>query len=342
MFLKMKILTKSDLSLLNTLQLRSQAEHFVELHSRHDLDVLMKDENLKKLPWSILGGGSNLVLPSLVDGLVIKVANSGKQLIKEDNDYWFVKASAGEVWNDFVQWCLAQGYWGLENLSLIPGTVGAAPIQNIGAYGVEVKDTLWEVNCVDLKSGENKTFTNKECRFSYRDSFFKQEGNGRYLVWEVVFRLPKKNTLHLEYGDIRKELEKMNVVEPDSRAIAKAVIQIRTTKLPDPKVIGNAGSFFKNPIVTTELRDILLQRYPNLVSFPYNDSGYKLAAGWLIDQAGWKGKKLGPVGMYEKQALVLVNHGGASADDVWKLAHQVSADVKHLFGVEIEPEPIRW
>lgn len=338
----MQILNKTDLSSLNTLQLRSQAEHFVELHNHDHLRSLIQDIGLKKLPWNILGGGSNLVLPSLVHGLVVKVAHQGKELLHEDENYWFVKAGAGEVWNDFVQWTLHNGYWGLENLSLIPGTVGAAPIQNIGAYGVEVKDTLWEVNCFDLQTGQLKIFSNKECHFSYRDSFFKQEGAGRYIVWEVIFRLPKKNTLHLEYGDIRKELEQMNVAEADPRSIAKAVIHIRQKKLPDPKIIGNAGSFFKNPIVSSDLRDALLLKYPNLVSFQYNSANYKLAAGWLIDQAGWKGKKLGPVGMYEKQALVLVNHGGASSDDVWKLAQQVSADVKNLFGVEIEPEPIRW
>lgn len=337
----MQVHTKIDLSSLNTLQLRSQAEHFVELHSPKDLHDLLDETSLKKLSWNILGGGSNLVLPSLVRGLVLKVANTGHELLHEDNDYWYVKVQAGEVWNDFVQWTLRQGYWGLENLSLIPGTAGAAPIQNIGAYGVEVKDTLWEVSCLDLQSGETKVFSNKECRFAYRDSFFKQEGAGRYLVWDVTFRLPKKNILHLEYGDIRKELDRQQLAA-DPRAIANAVIHIRQTKLPDPKIIGNAGSFFKNPIVSKELRDGLLQAHTDLVSFPYHDTHFKLAAGWLIDRAGWKGKKLGPVGMYEKQALVLVNHGEATADDVWKLANQVSLDVKTIFGVEIEPEPIRW
>lgn len=337
----MQIQKNADLSLLNTLQLRALAEHFVELCSPQDLQELLKDTSLKKLPWSILGGGSNVVLPSHVNGLVLKVANKGHELIHEDNDFWFIRAQAGEVWHDFVQWTLQKGFWGLENLSLIPGTVGAAPIQNIGAYGVEVKDTLWEVTCVDLQSGENKIFSNSECRFAYRDSFFKQEGAGRYLVWDVTFRLPKKNILHLEYGDIRKELDHQQI-KATPLSIAQAVIHIRQRKLPDPRVIGNAGSFFKNPIVSKEQRDALLQKYPDLVSFPYQKEQFKLAAGWLIDRAGWKGKKLGPVGMYEKQALVLVNHGGAEAEDVWKLASQVSQDVKRLFGVEIEPEPIRW
>lgn len=336
----MQIKTKADLSLLNTLHLRSQAEHFVELNSEQNLHSLL-NSNLKSLTWNILGGGSNLVLPSIVEGLVVKVANQGKELVKEDTDYWYVKANAGENWSEFVAWTVHHGYWGLENLSLIPGTVGAAPIQNIGAYGVEVKDSLFEVGCFDLKSRIKKIFTNEQCQFSYRDSFFKQEGAGKYLVWDVTFRLAKKNTIHIEYGDIRKELERLNL-PPTPRSVATAVINIRQVKLPDPNVIGNAGSFFKNPIVSKSLRDSLLLKHPDLISYPYGPSEYKLAAGWLIDHAGWKGKKLGPVGMYEKQALVLVNHGGGSAEDVWKLAHQVSSDVQNLFGVMIEPEPIRW
>lgn len=337
----MQILTKYDLSLSNTLQLRSLAEHYAELGSPEDLQALLNDPELRSMTWRVLGGGSNLVLPSFIKGLVLKVRSNRRELVHEDANYWFVKAQAGDVWNDFVQWTLAQGYWGLENLSLIPGTVGAAPIQNIGAYGVEVKDTLWEVACLDLQSGERKTFSSHDCRFAYRDSFFKQEGAGKYLIWDVTFRLPKKNVLHLEYGDIRKEVERRGGA-PDARAVAEAVIHIRKSKLPDPQVIGNAGSFFKNPIVRKDLRDSLLNQHADLVSYPYDGHNFKLAAGWLIDRAGWKGKRLGPVGMYEKQALVLVNHGGATADDVWRLARQVSQDVHQKFGVDIEPEPIRW
>lgn len=337
----MQVRKNKDLSHLNTLQLRSEAEHFVELHSVSEMQELCTNQELRQLPWYILGGGSNLVLPRRIQGLVIKVSNQGRRLLREDAMYWYVSAQAGEVWHDFVSWTLQRGYWGLENLSLIPGTVGAAPIQNIGAYGVEIKDFLWEVTCVDLKSGDLKTFSNQECRFSYRDSFFKQEGAGRFLVSEVTFRLPKKNILHLDYGDIKKEAERRHT-PVTALSIAEAVIHIRQSKLPDPAVIGNAGSFFKNPIVSKEFRDTLLLSHPHLVSYPYFNDQYKLAAGWLIDQVGWKGQSLGPVGMYEKQALVLVNHGGASADDVWRLAHQVCADVKLKFNVDIEPEPIRW
>lgn len=336
----MQILTQADLSNYNTLQLRSLAERYVEVSSLAELQKVLSDQSLQSLPLRILGGGSNLVLPNLVSGLVIKVCNRGKELIREDDDFWFVKAQAGEVWDEFVQYTLQNGYWGLENLSLIPGTVGAAPIQNIGAYGVEIKDTLWEVTAIELASGNSRTFKNSDCRFAYRDSYFKQEGAGKYLIWDVTFRLPKKNVLHLEYGDIGKEISRRGLT-PNPVNISEAVKHIRQTKLPDPKVIGNAGSFFKNPIVTTELRNSLLTEYPDLVSFPYQQS-FKLAAGWLIDRAGWKGKRLGPVGMYEKQALVLVNHGGADAKDVWALAQQVRLDVKNKFNVEIEPEPIRW
>ena len=337
----MQIHSNVDLSTLNTLGLRSTAELYTELHSIIDVHALINDTSVKSKTWRILGGGSNLVLPNTVNGLVVRVANTGRSLVHEDNDSWLVKASAGEVWNEFVHWTLEQGYAGLENLSLIPGTVGAAPIQNIGAYGVEVKDTLHEVTCIDLQNGEMKTFSNKDCRFSYRDSFFKQEGAGRYLIWEVTFRLPKQAKTHLEYGDIRKEIDRQGLPHT-AKNISKVVCEIRTSKLPDPKVIGNAGSFFKNPIVSTSVRDDLLKKHPTLVSFPATEGHAKLAAGWLIDQTGWKGKKLGPVGMFEKQALVLVNHGGANADDVWKTAAQVCADVKAKFGVELEPEPIKW
>lgn len=337
----MQIQTNVDLSSLNTLGLRSEAKLFVELHSLLDLHALLKDTSLKNEKWHILGGGSNLVLPSRIDGLVIKIATQGSELLREESDCWFVKSQAGEVWNKLVQWTLSQGYSGLENLSLIPGTVGAAPIQNIGAYGVEVKDHLWELTGIDLITGEQKVFSNADCHFGYRDSYFKNEGSGRYLIWDVTFRLPKRIQLKLSYGDILKELNKQGLEENPSN-VAKAVIAIRNSKLPDPKIIGNAGSFFKNPLVSAALKEQLQMKYPDLVSFPVGTDQFKLAAGWLIDQSGWKGRRLGPVGMYEKQALVLVNHGGAEAADVWRLAQQVCTDVKSRFGVEIEPEPIRW
>lgn len=336
----MKIQKNVDLSSLNTLQLKSTAEQLVELRTIDDVQNLIADKNLNSLNWHILGGGSNLVLPSTISGLVIRPMNQGQKLVKEDSEAWYVQSEAGTVWDDLVRWTLSQGYWGLENLSLIPGTVGAAPIQNIGAYGVEVKDSIHEVHAIEIATGKSVTFNNSDCHFSYRESFFKQEGAGKYLIWQVTFRLPKKNVIHLEYGDIKKEVERLGH-GPDPRFIAEAVVNIRQSKLPDPKVIGNAGSFFKNPIVSKEQREQLLAKHPDLVSYAYQD-GFKLAAGWLIDRAGWKGKNLGPVGMYAKQALVLVNHGGGNAQDVKTLASNVAADVLAQFGVTIEPEPIHW
>lgn len=329
-----------NLSKMNTLGLQSQAELYLEVDSLQTFTEIHASPQYKSLPWHILGGGSNLVLPHQVQGLVLKISNVGKALKAEDADAFYVNGNAGENWHEFVQWTLSQGFYGLENLSLIPGTVGAAPIQNIGAYGLEVKDLIHEVECLNLETGKLQIFQNKDCRFSYRDSFFKQEGAGKYLVWSVTFKLPKKNQLRLEYGEIKKELATLGLTE-SAVNIAKAVISTRSKKLPDPKVIGNAGSFFKNPIVSKAKKDELLSQYPNLVSYPFED-GFKLAAGWLIDQTGWKGKQLGPVGMYEKQALVLVNHGGAEAADVWKLASRVISDVESKFGVTLEPEPVRW
>jgi UDP-N-acetylmuramate dehydrogenase len=336
----MKLQTDFDLTAFNTLGLKSQAVLYAEIQNEADLKQALAEAKNKNLALKILGGGSNLVLPSDVAGLTIHIVNKGRKLIHEDNEFHFVKCAAGEVWHEFVQWTLQQGFAGLENLSLIPGTVGASPIQNIGAYGVEVKDSLHEVTCLDLKDGSFKKFTNAECRFSYRDSFFKQEGAGRYLIWDVTFRLPKKVELHLEYGDIRKEVDRQQL-DLNPQSISKAVIAIRQSKLPDPAQIGNAGSFFKNPIVSVAKRNELLKEFPQLVSFVFGDD-FKLAAGWLIDQSGWKGRKLGPVGMYEKQALVLVNHGGAAANDVWKLADTVTQDVLKKFGVTLESEPVRW
>lgn len=337
----MNILGPYDLSKLNTLGLKSTSEYYLELNDSSDLEFLIRDPEFKAKKWYILGGGSNLVLPENIFGLVIKMTNQGRQLVYEDKDSWFVKAQAGESWHEFVQWTLANSYYGLENLSLIPGTVGAAPIQNIGAYGVEVKDSIHQVTCINLTSGKTEVFTNEQCLFSYRDSFFKNQGLGKYIIWDVTFRLPKKNILHLEYGDISKELNRLGL-PASAPNIARAVISIRTSKLPDPKIICNAGSFFKNPIVTEVQKNALLAKNPSAPFYPAKEGFFKIAAGWLIEQAGWKGKSLGPVGMYEKQALVLVNHGGAKSADVWNLAKQVCMDVKDKFDIQLEAEPVRW
>ena len=337
----MRIQKNFDLTDLNTLRLPSVAENFVKIRNKEDLRVLGNASIEAQLPIKILGGGSNLVLSDKIEGLVIKVENSGRELISEDADSWRILCQAGEIWHDFVLWTVPNNYWGLENLSLIPGTVGAAPIQNIGAYGVEVKDFINEVVCWDLKKSEWLVISKQDCAFTYRDSLFKKPENSHLLVWEVVFQLPKKNKVHHEYGDIQKELQRLNKgINPQT--ISEAVINIRNAKLPDPRIIGNVGSFFKNPIVSKQKMEAIKNLYPQIVSYPYSSIEYKLAAGWLIEQTGWKGKRLGPVGMYDKQALVLINHGDAKAEDVWMVAKKVAQDVFDKFEIVIEPEPIRW
>ena len=261
----------------------------------------------------------------------------------EDDDAWYVRASAGESWHDFVQWTLAQGWPGLENLSLIPGTVGAAPIQNIGAYGLEVGERLHALTAFDLQTGRSVRFDQAACRFGYRDSIFKQEGwhlNGRFVITDVTFRLPKRWQPLIGYADIARELVARNIATATASQIADAVIAVRQRKLPDPAQVPNTGSFFHNPVLEAETARQLLAAYPSLPHYPQADGRMKLAAGWLIEQAGWKGRDLGPVGMYEKQALVLVNRGGATGANVITLMQAVQRDVREKFGVDLTPEPV--
>lgn len=339
----LELLHEADLRLRNTLALPARARLLATLRSTENAVALAADPALRHERRFILGGGSNLVLGSYFDGLMLQVAIPGRALVAEDADAWYVQAGAGEAWHEFVQWTLAEGWPGLENLSLIPGSVGAAPIQNIGAYGLEVAERLAFVNTIDLDSGEARRFTAADCRFGYRDSCFKQEGwqlDGRFLITGVTFRLPKKWAPLTRYADIERELDAAKITRPNASDIAHAVIAIRQRKLPDPAVIPNAGSFFQNPVVVAAQSAQLQARHPELPAYPQADGRMKLAAGWLIEQAGWKGRRLGPVGMYEKQALVLVNHGGATGTDVAALAQAVQADVLARFGVSLQPEPI--
>ena len=334
------IKSQFPLDQLNTLQLKSVADSYIEIKTEEDLKQLWQTSE-RPLNWFILGGGSNLVLSERIPGLVVHIGNKGRALLIDEPSAWTVEACAGENWHEFVQWTLSQNIHGLENLSLIPGTVGAAPIQNIGAYGVEVKDVIESVTCFDLRTGAFCELSNSACQFAYRDSYFKQQGAGRFVVWKVRFKFSKGRPLQLSYGDVRREVEAQNQ-NPTAIDVAQAVIRIRESKLPNPNIIGNAGSFFKNPIVSESQFADLKKQHPGIVGHPYLQNQFKLAAGWLIENSGWKGRRLGPVGMYEKQALVLVNHGGATASDVWKLAQAVCQDVLKKFNVTIEPEPIRW
>ena len=335
----MHLLAAQDLSSFNTLALPGKAARYLKICTPAELT----DTALASGRRFILGGGSNLVLTGDFDGLVLHMAIPGKSLIAEDTEAFYIEAGAGENWHEFVQWTLAKGWPGLENLSLIPGTVGAAPIQNIGAYGLEVGELLHRVRAWDFAKRTWIEVDREACRFAYRDSLFKQQGwhlDGHIAITSVVFRLPKAWQPNLRYADVTQELAARGIAAANARDIANAVIAVRQRKLPDPAETPNAGSFFHNPVVTGEQAAALKAAHPGLPCYPQPDGRVKLAAGWLIEQAGWKGKTLGPVGMYAKQALVLVNHGGANGHDVARTMQAVQAAVHNQFAVDLTPEPI--
>ena len=329
----------ANLARRNTLALPSHAALYARITSADQLSELVDTCSPSDMRLFVLGGGSNLVLSGDFDGLVLHMAIPGRALIAEDADAWYVRAGGGENWHDFVQWTLAQGWPGLENLSLIPGTVGAAPIQNIGAYGLELVERFESLDAVELDTGELCRFDAAACAFGYRDSVFKRNP-GRWMVVAVRFRLPRPWRALTRYADVARELEAHGLAQPGALEVSDAVIAIRRRKLPDPAVLGNAGSFFKNPVVDAARCARLLAEHPALPHYPQADGSEKLAAGWLIEHAGWKGRDLGPVGCYERQALVLVNRGGATGDDVRRIAQAIIADVDARFGVRLEPEPV--
>ncbi len=327
----------------NTFGMEVEAAHFCQLDDTAQLPALLASSAYQAGPVLWLGGGSNLLLTRDYPGLVVKVALGGIRLLEESADSVLVEAAAGENWHDFVRYSLQQGWYGLENLSLIPGTVGACPVQNIGAYGVEVKDRIAQVVCADLQAnGKPLLLENADCHFAYRDSVFKQEAAGRLLVTAVRFRLSRQPQLKTGYGDIQQELEKRGIQQPTPLDVSDVVMAIRASKLPDPAVLGNAGSFFKNPVIEQSQADALLQRFPALPHYPAGPGRVKLAAGWLIEQAGLKGYRQGDAGVHARQALVLVNHGLASGSQMWALARHVQETVRQRYGVELEAEPLVW
>jgi UDP-N-acetylmuramate dehydrogenase len=333
----------ADLGACTTLALPGRAAHLVRIVSGRQLPALAADVRWRALPRFVVGGGSNLVLTGDFAGLVLHMAIGGRELAGEDGDAWYVRAGAGENWHELVGWTLAQGWPGLENLALIPGTVGAAPIQNIGAYGLEVAERFHALTACDMRSGRRVRLDRAACRFAYRDSVFKQEGwhlDGRLVITDVTFRLPKAWQPLDRYAELAAELDAQGHAAPNASQIAAAVIAVRQRKLPDPAQIPNAGSFFHNPLLDAGSADRLLAAHPGLPRYAQADGRVKLAAGWLIEHAGWKGRNLGPVGMYEKQALVLVNHGGATGGDVLALMRAVQRNVREKFGVELTPEPV--
>lgn len=335
-----EILQDVSLKPYNTLAIDVRAKYFVEAQDLQQIKAAVQFAHEQNIHLLVLGGGSNLLLTQDLPYLVVHIATSGIQLLSKDEHHVQVEVQAGENWHDFVQWTLAQGWSGLENLSLIPGTVGAAPVQNIGAYGVEVKDCLHSLKALDLTTGEICSFTNAQCEFAYRDSLFKQNA-GRFIILSVRFNLHKQAKLHLDYGHIRQHLAEQGIEQPNALQVAQAVCEIRQTKLPDPKLLPNSGSFFKNPQVSREQADKLKQKYPNLVAFDLADGQVKLAAGWLIEQAGWKGKRQGDAAVHDKQALVLVNHGKATGQEILQLATQIQQAIQAEFDVLLEIEPNR-
>ncbi len=334
-FRPMQLVENQPLQQLNTFGLAARAEFFVEIKTEADLRAALKTP---PGPVFVLGGGSNLLLTKDVRGLVLKNSLTGIETRRRTANRTWVRAAGGENWHRLVLWSLDQGLAGLENLSLIPGTVGAAPIQNIGAYGVELKDAFLKLEAVELATGRRRVFSKEECRFGYRDSFFKREGKGKFFITAVWFSLRNEPRLNLEYGAIRETLAERGIEKPTAKDVSDAVVAIRRSKLPDPAEIGNSGSFFKNPEVETSFCLKLLKGWPKMPHFDLGGGRSKIPAGWLIEQCGWKGRRLGNAGCYEKQALVLVNLGGATGEEVWQLAQQIIQSVEEKFGVRLEPE----
>lgn len=324
----------------NSFGLPAVARTLVRIRSDADVRRVVDDPGLGRAPKFILGGGSNIILTRDMPQTVLKVEVTGRRLVEERPDAWIVEAGAGETWHDVVMWTLAQGWPGLENMALIPGTVGAAPVQNVGAYGVELKDRFESLDGVDLRTGRSVTLGRELCAFGYRDSVFKHSLAGRVLITRVRLRLPRPWQPVLGYLELERKLAESGLAAPDAMQIAEWVMAIRRHKLPDPAEIGNAGSFFKNPMVSPEQCRDIIGRDPEIVHYPLPDGQIKLAAGWMIDACGWKGKTVGRAGVYEKQALVLVNRGGAIGSEVMTLARAIQESVYGRFGIRLEPEPV--
>lgn len=333
----MKILSNISLKPYNTFGIDVNARKFVEATSVEDLRQVLKNAYASEL--FILGGGSNMLLTKDVENTVVHVNLKGKEIVEESEKEVVIKAMAGENWHQFVMYCIEKDFGGLENLSLIPGNVGTAPIQNIGAYGVEIKDSFETCTALDLQTLELKTFSREDCKFGYRDSIFKNEVKDRYIITDVSFRLSKKDhRLNTSYGSIDTFLAEKGIKEPGIKDVSKAVIEIRLSKLPDPKELGNSGSFFKNPVVSQTALEELQKTYPEMPFYVLNEEQVKIPAGWLIDRAGLKGYREGDAGVHKKQALVLVNYGNATGKEILELSQKVRNKIYEMFNIEITPE----
>ncbi|PLP87441.1 UDP-N-acetylenolpyruvoylglucosamine reductase [Pseudomonas sp. FFUP_PS_473] len=336
--MSVQVLSGVSLKPYNTFGIDVRAAHFAEAHTDAEVREVLAHAAAQQWPVLVIGGGSNLLLTANIDALVLRMASKGVRILADDGQRVIVEAEAGEPWHAFVQWTLAQGLSGLENLSLIPGTVGAAPMQNIGAYGVEIKDVFVGLTALDRQTGELHEFALEDCAFAYRDSLFKRNP-GRWLILRVRFALSRVMHLNLDYGPVRQRLSEQGIEQPTAQNVSDAICSIRREKLPDPAELGNAGSFFKNPVVSAALAEHIRQAHPGLVAYPQADGRVKLAAGWLIELAGWKGYRDGDAGVHRLQALVLVNYGQASGAQLHRLAQKIQVDILERFGVELEMEP---
>lgn len=333
----MEIIENFSLKKHNTFGIEAKAKEFTAVHSVEELkNVLAQNQYKKKF---ILGGGSNMLLTQDIDALVIHIDLKGTKIIREDDDFVWVESQAGENWHGFVLWTINQNFGGLENMSLIPGNVGTTPVQNIGAYGTEIKDTFVSCDAIKIDNQEIRTFTKDECNFGYRESIFKNDVKGQYIITSVVFKLTKRNhKINTSYGDITAELAKQGITAPTLKDVSNAVIAIRQSKLPDPKELGNSGSFFKNPIISKTDFEKVQQKFPDIRFFEVSDTEVKVPAGWLIEQAGFKGKRFGDAGIHKNQALVLVNYGNATGQEILNVSKDIQETIFNTFGIHIEAE----
>ena len=334
----MNIIENYPLLKLNTFGIDVKAKYFTSINTINELIEVTKTNVFKDLELLILGGGSNILFTKDFDGLVILNNIKGKEIIDQNQQSIFLKIGAGENWHELVMYCVDNGWGGIENLSLIPGNTGTAPMQNIGAYGVEIKETFVELEALEISSGKIVKFNNSDCEFGYRESVFKNKMKNQYIILNITLELKKNPVLNINYGDVKAILESQNIKNPGIKEVSNAIISIRQSKLPDPKKIGNSGSFFKNPIVSLNQLELIKKKYPNVVNYEINENEFKIAAGWLIERAGWKGKKFNNYGIHEKQALVLVNYGLANGMEIFELSEKIILDIKDKFGITLERE----
>ncbi len=334
----MNVIENYPLIKLNTFGIDVKAKYFTSINTVNELIEIKKSEKFKDHELLILGGGSNILFTKDFNGLVILNNIKGKEIVDQNDDSIILKIGAGENWHELVMYCVDNGWGGIENLSLIPGNTGTAPMQNIGAYGVEIKETFVELEALEISSGKIVKFSNSECEFGYRESVFKNKMKNKYIILNITLELNKNPILNINYGDVKAILETKKIETPTIKDVSNAIISIRQRKLPDPKKIGNSGSFFKNPIIDINLLKLIEGKYPNVVSYKINENEFKIAAGWMIEKAGWKGKKFNNFGVHENQALVLVNYGLANGKEIFNLSEKIILDIKEKFGITLERE----